>query len=49
MSTKGGTDGGVHSYFSPYGGPYDGYIYFMNALADLQIRLKRLKEGPRAK
>ena len=49
MSTKGGTDGGVHSYFSPYGGPYDGYIYFMNALADLQIRLKRLKERPGAK
>ncbi|HEY8960652.1 MAG TPA: glycoside hydrolase family 57 protein [Luteolibacter sp.] len=44
MSTKGGTDGGVHSYFSPYGGPYDAYIYFMNALADLQIRLKRMKE-----
>ena len=41
MSTKGGTDGGIHSYFSPYGSPYDGYIYFMNALADLQIRLKR--------
>lgn len=42
MSTKGGTDGDVHSYFSPYPGPYDAYIYFMNALADLQIRLKRL-------
>jgi alpha-amylase len=45
MSTKGGTDGGVHSYFSPYGGPYDAYIYFMNALADLQIRLKRIQDG----
>ena len=44
MSTKGGTDGSVHQYFSPYGSPYDGYIYFMNALADLQIRLKRLRE-----
>ncbi len=40
MSTKGGTDGGVHSYFSPYPGPYDAYIYFMNTLADLQVRLK---------
>ena len=40
MSTKGGTDGGVHSYFSPYGGPYDAYIYFMNTLADLQVRLR---------
>lgn len=41
MSTKGGTDGGVHSYFTPYPSPYDAYIYFMNVLADLQIRLRR--------
>jgi alpha-amylase len=45
MSTKSGTDGNVHQYFSPYGSPYDGYIYFMNALADLQIRLKRIREA----
>ena len=48
MSTKGGTDGGVHSYFSPYPSPYEAYIYFMNALADLQIRLKTRKEERRA-
>ncbi|NNM28430.1 MAG: alpha-amylase, partial [Akkermansiaceae bacterium] len=41
MSTKGGTDGEVHGYFSPYDSPYDAYIYFMNALADLQIRVQR--------
>jgi len=41
MSTKGGTDGNVHEYFTPYPSPYDAYIYFMNALADLQIRLKK--------
>jgi alpha-amylase len=41
MATKGGTDGGIHQYFSPYPSPYDAYIYFMNILADLQIRLQR--------
>ncbi len=41
MSTKGGTDGSVHSYFTPYHSPYDAYIYFMNVLADLRIRLLR--------
>lgn len=41
MSTKGGTDGKVHGYFSPFASPYDAYIFFMNALADLQIRLQR--------
>lgn len=41
MSTKGGTDGSIHSYFTPYPSPYDAYIYFMNVLADLQIRLRR--------
>jgi alpha-amylase len=45
MSTKGGTDGSVHSYFTPYPSPYDAYIYFMNVLADLQIRLRRAQEA----
>jgi alpha-amylase len=45
MSTKGGTDGSVHSYFTPYPSPYDAYIYFMNVLADLQIRLRRAQES----
>ena len=44
MSTKGGTDGSVHEYFTPYPSPYDAYIYFMNVLADLQIRLRRAQE-----
>lgn len=46
MSTKGGTDGGVHRYFTPYPSPYDAYIYFMNVLADLQIRLRRKLQSP---
>jgi alpha-amylase len=44
MSTKGGPDGSVHKYFTPYPSPYDAYIYFMNVLADLQIRLRRAQE-----
>ncbi len=43
MSTKGGTDGGVHTYFSPYGNPYDAYIHYMNAVADFQLRLQKAK------
>ena len=39
MSTKFKDDGAVHSYFSPYDSPYNGYIYFMNALSDLEICL----------
>ncbi len=44
MSTKDGTDGDVHTYFTPYPSPYDAYIYFMNALADLQIRLRERRQ-----
>ncbi len=44
MSTKGGTDGSVHTYLTPYPSPYDAYTYFMNVLADLQIRLRRAQE-----
>lgn len=44
MATKDGPDGSVHTYFTPYPSPYDAYIYFMNVLADLQIRLRRAQE-----
>ena len=41
MSTKSGSDGDIHSYFTPYPSPHDAYLYYMNALADLQIRVRR--------
>ncbi len=43
MSTKESGDGVVHAYFSPYPSPYDAYMYYMNALSDLEITLE--KEG----
>ena len=39
MFNKGGADGRVHDLFSPYPSPYDAYLYFMNALSDLQVRV----------
>ncbi len=42
MCTKYWADGDVHKYFSPYNSPYDAYIFYMNAIADLEIRLKKL-------
>ncbi|NLO11735.1 MAG: alpha-amylase [Candidatus Cloacimonetes bacterium] len=39
MCTKYFQDGDVHKYFSPYDSPDQAYIYFINALADLEERL----------
>lgn len=39
MSTKGGGDGAVHSYFSPFESPYEAFIAFMNVLRHLEKRL----------
>jgi alpha-amylase len=36
MATKDHSDGEVHSYFSPYATPYDGFIRFMNVLQDIE-------------
>ena len=30
--------------FTPYPSPYEAYIYYMNALADLQVRVKKEAE-----
>ena len=39
VCTKGMEDGDVHKYFSPYDGPYDGFINYMNILQDLKQKL----------
>ena len=39
MCTKYFQDGDVHKYFSPYDSPEQAYIYFINALADLEDKL----------
>ncbi|MBI2144650.1 alpha-amylase [Candidatus Woesearchaeota archaeon] len=45
MCTKWFADGDVHKYFNPYESPYDGFIAFMNILADINERLKKANEG----
>ncbi len=35
MATKTASDAEVHDYFSPYDGPYDAFIHYMNVLKDL--------------
>lgn len=38
MCTKWAKDGDVHAYFSPYNSPYDAFLYYMNAVRDIQWR-----------
>lgn len=45
MSTKRGSDGMVHNYFSPYASPYEAFINFMNVLTDFTMRVRILKSG----
>lgn len=45
MSTKKGSDGNVHSYFSPYPSPYEAFINYMNVLTDFSMKVKILKSG----
>ena len=40
ISTKGFEDGAVHSYFSHYDNPYDGFINYMNILQDFKQGMK---------
>ncbi len=37
MATKSASDAEVHDYFSPYEGPYDAFIHYMNVLKDLNL------------
>lgn len=39
MCTKWWHDGDVHKYFSPYESPYEAFISYMNAVADLELRV----------
>lgn len=40
MCTKGSSDGEVHAHFSPYDGPHEAYVMFMNVLDDLSRRAR---------
>ena len=44
MCTKWFADGDVHTYFSPYETPYDAFISYMNALADLKLRVEQTEQ-----
>ena len=48
MSTKAGSDGDVHRYFSPYPSPYEAFMNYMNVLSELSLALKRMKTKPPA-
>ncbi len=39
--THGGGPGEVHSYFSPYGNPYDASVTYFSVLSDLHYRFKK--------
>ena len=45
MATKWFSDGDVHSYFNPYGSPYEAFVNYMNVLSDFEIQIKRRLEA----
>ncbi len=49
MCTKWFSDGDVHSYFNPYGTPYDAFINYMNVLSDFIIRVENCSKSTTAK
>lgn len=40
MATKSSADGIVHSYFNPYGSPYEAFIRYMNVVKDFGERIR---------
>lgn len=45
MSTKTGSDGEVHNYFSPYTSPYEAFMNYMNVLSDLSQQIEKTKDA----
>jgi alpha-amylase len=48
MSTKWHSDGDVHEYFTPYDSPHDSFLYYMNVLDDLALRIEQAGAPRRA-
>ena len=48
MATKWLSDGDVHSYFNPYGSPYEAFVNYMNVLSDFEIQIERRLEAYRS-
>lgn len=49
MCTKWFSDGDVHKYFNPYETPYEAFIFFMNVLTDLKLRVQNKTAAKHAK
>ena len=49
MATKWLSDGDVHSYFNPYGSPYEAFINYMNVLSDFEIEVDKACEAKRVR
>ena len=46
MCTKYFNDGDVHAYFSPYDSPFDAFLYYMNVMRDVRMRIDSHKKKP---
>lgn len=45
MSTKTGSDGSVHNYFSHYASPYEAFINYMNVLSDFSVVVNEKRQA----